>query len=103
MAVYGNTNSHSTAETQLKIDGDKFRKFEYLWWNKKIQQVHYDQAAENILNKIDKIKAQKLVELSVKKNFNTNTKLAKWLKKVPNEWDKLMEPEFENLARKTNP
>ncbi len=102
-AVYGNTNSHSDSELQLKINGDHYRKFEYLWWEKKIQQVHYDQVAEDILAKIDENKAQRLVELSVKKNFNTDTKLAKWLKKVPDEWDKLMEPQFYTLAKKVNP
>ena len=102
-AVYGNTNSHSDAESQLKIDGDKYRKFEYLWWEKKVNQVHYDQVAEYILKLIDENKAQRLVEKSVKKNFNTDVKLAKWLKKVPDEWDKLLEPKFHNLAKKVNP
>ena len=102
-AVFGNTNSHSDAELQLKIDGDTYRKFEYLWWEKKIQQVHYDQVAKDILAKIDENKAQKLVEQSVKKNFNTDAKLAKWLKKVPDEWDKLFEPKFYSLAKKVNP
>ena len=102
-AIFGNTNSHSDSELQLKIDGDTYRKFEYLWWEKKIQQVHYDQVAKDILAKIDEKKAQRLVEQSVKKNFNTQDKLAKWLKKVPDEWDKLLEPKFYSLAKKVNP
>ncbi len=102
-AIYGNTSSHSDSELQLKIEGDHWRKFEYLWWEKKIQQVHYDQVAKDILKQINERKAYKLVELSVKKNFNTEIKLAKWLKKVPDEWDKLIEPKFYNLAKKVNP
>ena len=103
-AVYGKkTNSHSTTCIQLKIDGDKYRKFEYLWWEKKIQQVHYDSVAENILAKIDLTKSTKHASDLVEKNFSTQDKLAKWLKGVPDEWDKLMQPEFKTLAGKVNP
>jgi len=97
------TVSHSEGAEELKIDEDKYRKFEYLWWDKEINHVHYDEIAENILKKISVVKTTKLVEQSVKKNFNTDTKLAKWLKKVPSEWDKLLDPKFKKLARKVNP
>ena len=97
------TISHSEGAEELKIDEDKFRKFEYLWWEKKINQVHYDEVAENILNKISVEKATKLVEKSVRQNFNTDTKLARWLKRVPDEWDKLLDPKFKKLTKKVNP
>src|ERR1035437_9725944 len=86
IALYGEgTNSHSTSAEKLKIKEDEFRKFEYLWWEKKIQQVHYDRVAEDILNKIDSKKATKLVTKLVQKKFYTQDKLAKWLKDVPDE------------------
>ena len=103
-ALFGKrTTSHSTSAKQLKIDEDKYRKFEYLWWEKKIQQVHYDKVAEDILKQIDGSKAFKQVEKSVKKNFKTQIQLAHWLKKVPNEWDKLLEPKWQRLAKRVNP
>ena len=103
-ALYGKgTNSHSDSAKQLKINEDDYRKYEYLWWEKKIQQVHYDQVAEDILARIDEKKAFRLVELSVKKHFNTDTKLVKWLKEVPNEWDKLLEPKWHKLSKRVNP
>ncbi len=103
-ALYGKgTNSHSTSAGKLRIDEDKYRKFEYLWWEKKLINAHYDQTAEDILKKINPDKADSLAKTLVKKEFNTDIKLAKWLKGVPDEWDKLLEPKFEKLAKKVNP
>lgn len=97
------TNSHTEGEKELRIDGDKYRKFEYLWWEKKLQQAHYDRVAENILEDINIDKSTFLVRELIKDKFNTQAKLAKWLKNVPDEWDKLLEPKFKSLAKKTNP
>ena len=103
-ATYGKkTNSHSTTCEQLKIDGDKFRKFEYLWWEKKLIETHTDDKAEEILAKIDKKKSRSLAEQLIKKDFKTQDQLAKWLKGVPLEWDKLLDPQFKTLAKKVNP
>ena len=103
-AVYGKkTTSHSTTATQLKLNEDNFRKYEYLWWEKKLVGAHTDYVAEEILEKIDKIKSRLLAEQLIKKNFKTQDQLAKWLKGVPDEWDKLMEPKFKTLAKKVNP
>src|SRR3990167_274359 len=103
-ALYGKgTNSHSEAADLLGIKEDDYRNFEYLWWKKKLVQTYIDRVANDILRKIDSGKASKLAQDLVKKEFNTDTKLAKWLNGVPNEWDKLMEPKFKLLAKKVNP
>lgn len=103
-ALYGKkSNSHSTSAEQLGINEDHFRKFEWLWWEKKLQQVHYDRVAEDILNKIDSVKATRNAEKLVKKHFSTQDDLVKWLKNVPDEWDKLLDPKFKRLAKKVNP
>lgn len=103
-AIFGKkTNSHSTTCENLKIDGDKYRKFEYWWWEKKLVQVHYDRVAEEILNKIDVNISTKLAEKVVKDNFRTQDQLATWLKDVSDEWDKLLDPKFKRLAKKVNP
>jgi hypothetical protein len=97
------TTSHSDGAKELKINEDKFRKFEYLWWHRKIQQVHYDNVAEDILKEIDEKKATELVERLVKNKLTKEKDLVKWLKNVTGEWDKLLDPKFERLARKVNP
>jgi len=102
--VYGKkTNSHSTTAKQLRINEDKYRHYEYLWWEKDLQEVHMDRIAEDILKGIDKKIAYGLASQLVKDNFTTQTGLAKWLKGVPDEWDKLLDPKFKTLAKKVNP
>ena len=103
-ALYGKkTNSHSETASQHNVNEDNFRKFEYLWWEKKIVDAHSDRESQQIVAKISYAKALQLVEKLVRKNFGTQVGLAKWLKGVPDEWDKLMEPEFKSLAKKVNP
>jgi len=97
------TVSHSDGAKELRINEDKYRKFEYLWWKKELNQVHYDEVAKNILAKVDIEKATKLSSELVKKNLKSQAQLAKWLKGVPEEWDKLLDPKFKSLAMKVSP
>jgi hypothetical protein len=49
-AVYGKkTNSHSTTAKQLRLNEDNFRHYEYLWWDKEIQEVHMDRVGKEII------------------------------------------------------
>jgi hypothetical protein len=100
--TYG-TNSHSTTAEKLHLNEDNWRHYEYLWWNKKIQEVHMDRVAEEILKGIDKKTARKHVNKLVKDNFSTQKGLVKWLKTVPEEWDELMKPKHARLAKRVNP
>ena len=103
--LYGvGTNSHSTTAEMQGFKEDDYRKYEYHWWKKEIVDEHYDSYAEKILEKIDKKKADKLVKEFVRKNFNTQEKVAKWLKDVPDEWGHLLtDPKLKGLAKKVNP
>src|SRR3990167_3968902 len=97
------TTSHSTAAEKLKISEDDYRKYEYHWWDKELVADHYDDEAEKILKAIDKDKAFKLVEKYVKSKLSRQIQIVAWLKKTPDEWGRLMKPEFRTLAKKVNP
>src|SRR3990167_2003868 len=96
------TNSHSTMAEKMKLDEDKFRKYEFHWWDKELVAEHYDDEAERILAHIDKNKALKQAEKLVKSKLSRQTQIVAWLKKTPQEWGRLMKPEHRLLAKKVN-
>lgn len=100
-ALHGKkSNSHSTSAEQLGIREDDYLKFEYHWWDKAIVMDEYDNVGRDIVKHINVKKATDLVTKRVKKYFNTQDKLAKWIKGVPEEWGHLMDPKFVRLAKK---
>lgn len=103
-AIYGTgTNSHSQAAIDLKINEDEWRKYEYHWWDKKLVADEYDEVAEKILEGVDKKKALKHARTLVKNEFNTDKKIAEWLKDVKNEWFRLIDGKHNRLARMVEP
>ena len=89
-AVYGKgTNSHSTTAKNLKVDQDKYRKYEFYWWKNELIQVHYDRVAQDILKDIQSTTSEKFAKELVKKQFSTSLGIYKWLKDVPDEWHEL--------------
>src|SRR3990167_1059460 len=80
------TSSHSEAVIKLKINEDDYRKYEYHFWDKRLVADKYDSTAEQILAHIDKKKAYMLAKRLVAKDFNTDTKIIKWLGRISNQY-----------------
>jgi len=97
------TNSHTTMAEGLNVSEDDWLKLEYHWWDKELIVDEYDDVAKEYIKKINVKKATSLARQLVKKDFNTQIKVANWLRDVNGEWGRLMEVEHRRLAKLVNP